>query len=73
MDNKKDLDLQKEYVSIIETQENKVYVYSKSGNLLHGFPIYGTSSPDFGDMTKSGKTNFVTKGESKEILIYELN
>ena len=63
---------QKEYISITETQENKIYVYSKSGNLLHGFPVYGTSTPDFGDMTKSGKTNFVTKGESKEILIYEL-
>ena len=63
---------QKEYISITETQENKIYVYSKSGNLLHGFPVYGTSTPDFGDMTKSRKTNFVTKGESKEILIYEL-
>lgn len=64
---------QKEYISITESQENKIYVYSKSGNLLHGFPVYGTSNTDFGDMTKNGKTNFMTKGESNEILIYELN
>ena len=64
---------QKEYISITESQENKIYVYSKSGNLLHGFPVYGTSNTDFGDMTKNGKTNFITKGESNEILIYELN
>ena len=64
---------QKEYISITESQENKIYVFSKSGNLLHGFPVYGTSNTDFGDMTKNGKTNFITKGESNEILIYELN
>ena len=64
---------QKGYISITESQENKIYVYSKSGNLLHGFPVYGTSNTDFGDMTKNGKTNFITKGESNEILIYELN
>ena len=38
---------QKEYISITETQENKIYVYSKSGNLLHGFPVYGTSIARF--------------------------
>ena len=64
---------QKEYISITETQENKIYVFSKNGNLLDGFPVYATSIADFGDLTKNGKTNFVTKGESKEILVYELN
>lgn len=64
---------QKEYISITETQENKIYVFSKNGNLLDGFPVYATSIADFGDLTKNGKTNFVTRGESKEILVYELN
>lgn len=62
----------KTYVSITETQENKVYVYNKSGNLLPGFPVYATSIIDMGDTTNNGKTNFVVKGDSKSILLYEM-
>lgn len=62
----------KTYISITETQENKVYVYSKSGNLLPGFPVYATSIIDLGDVTKNGKTNFVVKGDAKNILLYEI-
>ncbi len=60
------------YVSITETQENKVYVYNKSGNLLPGFPVFATSIIDLGDATKNGKTNIVVKGDSKNILLYEI-
>ena len=60
------------YISITETQENKVYIYNKSGNLLPGFPVYATSMIDLGDATKNGKTNFVVKGDSKNILLYEI-
>ena len=63
----------KTYISITETQENKVYVYNKSGSLLSGFPVYGTSIIDLGDLTKNGKTNFVVKGAAKSILLYEIH
>ena len=63
----------KTYISITETQENKVYVYNKSGNLLSGFPVYGTSIVDLGDLTKNGKTNFLVKGAAKNILLYEIH
>ena len=62
----------KTYISITETQENKVYVYNKSGNLLSGFPVYGTSIVNLGDLTKNGKTNFLVKGATKNILLYEI-
>jgi hypothetical protein len=61
------------YISITETQENKVYVYNKSGSLLSGFPVYATSIIDLGDLTKNGKTNFVVKGAAKSILLYEIH
>ena len=61
------------YISITETQENKVYVYNKSGSLLSGFPVYATSIIDIGDLTKNGKTNFVVKGDAKSILLYEIH
>lgn len=63
----------KTYISITETQENKVYVYNKSGSLLSGFPVYATSVIDLGDLTKNGKTNFVVKGDAKNILLYEIH
>ena len=63
----------KTYISITETQENKVYVYNKSGNLLSGFPVYGTSIIDLGDLTKNGKTNFLVKGAAKNIIVYEIH
>ena len=63
----------KTYISITETQENKVYVYNKSGNLLSGFPVYGTSIVNLGDLTKNGKTNFLVKGAAKNILLYEIH
>jgi hypothetical protein len=63
----------KTFISITETQENKLYVYNKSGSLISGFPVYGTSIIDLGDLTKNGKTNFVVKGAAKNILLYEIH
>jgi hypothetical protein len=61
----------KTYISITETQENKVYLYSKTGNLLPGFPIYGTSKATIENAFKNGKTTILVKGDSKSILLYK--
>ena len=37
------------YITVTETQENKVYIYDKLGRMLSGFPVYGTSSAVIGD------------------------
>jgi hypothetical protein len=60
------------YVSVTETQENKVFIFNKSGILLPGFPVYGTSAIDMGTSSSEGKTIFVVKGSRKEILLYSL-
>jgi len=62
----------KTYITITETQENKVYVYNKLGELLNGFPLFGTSSIDIGDANNNGKINFMVEGGKKEILLFEL-
>ncbi|MFK5983187.1 MAG: hypothetical protein QM499_09755 [Flavobacteriaceae bacterium] len=62
----------KSYISITETQENKVYIYTTSGSLFSGLPVFGTSSIDIGDANKNEKINFVTKGGTKEVLLYEV-
>ena len=63
----------KTYISITETQENKIYVFNNTGTLLPGLPVFGTSSLNLGDANKNKKVNFVVKGGDKEILLYEMN
>ncbi len=63
---------QRTYISITETQENKVYLFNKLGEIINGFPLFGTSTIDLGDASKNGKKNIVVKGGAKEILLYEI-
>lgn len=62
----------KTYVSITETQEKKVYVYDASGILIAGFPVYGSSIAELGDVNKNGKLNILVKGSDNEIILYQL-
>lgn len=56
-----------QYISITETQENKVYVFDENAKLLNGFPVYGSSPASL----EKGKTrNLVVKGEDDSILMY---
>lgn len=58
------------YVSITETQENKVYIYNKNGILLSGFPVFGSSSAEIGNGATKGKLRITVKGGAKEVLLY---
>lgn len=60
------------YISVTETQENKVFIFNKAGILLPGFPVYGTSTIDMGASSQKGKTIFAVQGSSKEVLLYSL-
>ncbi len=61
------------YITITETQENKVYVFNRDGNLLPGFPIYGTSAASVGEGDKKGIFSLVVKGESDTVILYSSN
>ena len=58
------------YISLTETQENKVYVYDKSRSLLRGFPVFGTSIASIAGASKKGELRIVVKGEKNELLGY---
>ena len=58
------------YISITETQENKVYVYDKSRSLLRGFPVFGTSIASIAQTLKKGELKIVVMGEKNEIIGY---
>lgn len=56
------------YITVTETQENKVYVYTKDGSLLPHFPVYGNSPA----LISSEKRNTVllVKTGTKELAVY---
>ena len=58
------------YVTITETQEKKVYAFDKSGKLLSGFPVYGTSATA---MAAGRETVLAVKGEANSVIFYTLN
>ena len=61
----------KTYISVTETQENKVFVFDKEGTLIPGFPVYGTSVSDLGEAKANGQPNMVVKGSAKEVILYQ--
>jgi hypothetical protein len=61
------------YVSITDLQTQRVYLYDSQGNLLSGFPVYGTSAIVLDNIDKDSNLEFVTKGENNSILLYQLN
>lgn len=60
-------------VSVTDLQQQRVYVYNSLGELLPNFPVYGTSSVDFGDSNSNGRPNLVVKGEANNVIVYEIN
>ena len=62
----------KTYISITETQENKVYVFNENGKLLSGFPVYGSTLASLGKGNSKGQVLLAVKGETDTILIYQL-
>jgi hypothetical protein len=60
------------YISITETQENKVYVYNSTGSLIKGFPVFGTSVASISKSSKKGGLKIVVRGEKNEIIEYSL-
>ena len=58
------------YIAITETQEKKVYIFDKNGELLNGFPVYGTSAASMG---AASPKNLVVKGDAKNVVYYGIN
>lgn len=64
---------QKTYVTITETQENKVYVFDKNGNLAKGFPVYGTSEASIGRSSATNGISLTVKSDAKGLVVYSIN
>ncbi len=61
------------YVTITDTQTNKVYLFDSNAISIPNFPVYGISAIDIGDLNNDGKLELVVQGEKKSLLVYTLN
>src|SRR5690606_29912155 len=56
----------KSFITITETQENKVYVFDGNANVLNGFPVYGSTEASL-DGNGKNAINLVAKGETNGV------
>ena len=58
-------------ISLVDEQEEKVYVFDRKGNLLPHFPIYG-AGPVTIDSDRKGKVFLATTGDNNSLIVYQI-
>lgn len=61
------------YISLTDLEAQKVYLYYSDGKPVSGFPVYGVSAMDLNNADKDKALEFIVQGESKDVLIYQIN
>ncbi|ULC59139.1 DUF3352 domain-containing protein [Flaviramulus sp. BrNp1-15] len=61
------------YVSVTDLQSHKIYLFDSQSKLLPNFPVYGNSSIELNNIDRDRKLEFITKGESNSIILYQIN
>ena len=61
------------YVSVTDTQSNKVYLFDSQAESIPNFPVYGTSTIDLADIDNDKRVELVVQGEEDSILVYKVN
>ena len=61
------------YVSVTDLQTKKVYLFDSLGKEINNFPVFGNSSIELDNIDNGRGLEFVTKGDSNSILIYQMN
>lgn len=61
------------YVSVTDLQTQKTYLFDSQAKLLPNFPIYGTSSMTMDNIDKDRSLEFVVRGDSNSVILYQLN
>ncbi len=61
------------YVALTDLQSKKVHLYDSQGGMQPNFPVYGNSKIELDNIDKDRRLEFVVKGDSKSIILYEIN
>jgi hypothetical protein len=60
------------FISVVDVENNRVYLYDSFGNLEDGMPLYGSTKTALGDLNKDGKMNLVVGSSDGKIYTYQL-
>ena len=60
------------FFSVLNSKEKQVYLFNKEGQLISGFPIFGTSIPSIGDINLDGYNNLITTGKEGHVYAYSI-
>lgn len=61
------------YVSVTDLQAQKVYLFDSQSKPITNFPVYGNSLIDLANIDGDSNLEFVTKGESNSVIVYQKN
>jgi hypothetical protein len=61
------------YVSVTDIQSHQTYLFDSQSKLLANFPVYGNSNIDLDNIDKDKNLEFVTKGDTNAIILYQIN
>jgi len=61
------------YVTLTDLQAQKIYLFDSQSRAINNFPVYGNSIIDLANIDTDSNLEFVTKGESNSIIVYQKN
>lgn len=61
------------YVAITDLQSHKILLYNSQAKIITNFPVYGNSSISLDNIDKDRSLEFVTRGDKKSIILYQIN
>jgi len=61
------------YVTVTYMQTKKIFLFDSQARLQNNFPVYGNSTIDMINIDKDRNLEFVTKGDSNTIIVYQKN
>ena len=61
------------YVTTTDLQTKKIFLFDSQARLQSNFPVYGNSIIDMINIDKDRNLEFVTKGDSNTIIVYQKN
>jgi len=60
------------YVSITDLQAQKIWMFDSQAKLFPSVPVFGTSAIDLANADADAALEFVTKGDSNSLIMYQL-
>ena len=61
------------YVSVTDLQSQKIHLFDSQAKSITNFPVYGNSQIELDNIDKDRNLEFVTKGDSDAIILYQMN